>query len=470
MRFYVCRRVLSCYLSLSLLTMPFMSAAAPAGILYWLTNGNQSALLQKQSETLQFGNIENPNPVISIDTSKTFQRIDGFGFALTGSSAYLISQMGATSKNALLNELFGNGNASIGVSYIRISIGASDLSVSVYTYDDMAAGSADEGLNNFNLGIDQKTLVPLLQQILKINPKLKIMATPWTAPAWMKDNNSFIGGTLQAKYYKAYADYFVKYIQAMEAAGITIDAITPQNEPLNGNNNPSMQFTAVQEKTFIKGYLSQAIRNAKLKTKIIIWDHNCDNAQYPISVLSDPDVKDYINGSAFHLYAGDISALSQVHNAFPDRNVYFTEQYTDAKGDFGGDLKWHLKNVVIGAMRNWSRNVIEWNLANDANYGPHTSGGCSACKGALTISGFTVKRNVSYYIVAHASKFVTSGSVRVASNIQGSLYNVAFQRPDGKKVLIVENDGDKKESFNIKYNGQWATATLDAGAVGTFVW
>ncbi len=440
-----------------------------SGVSFWLTKANKSVLLQKQNVPLTFGTEANQNPFIVVDSSKTYQQIDGFGYTLTGSSAWLISQMGAGEKSALLKELFGSGDGSIGVSYLRLSIGASDLSTAVYTYDDMQAGT-DEGLAQFGLGIDKTTLVPLLQQIVKINPAIKIIATPWSAPAWMKDNNSLIGGTLQGKYYQAYADYFVKYIQAMKASGITIDAITPQNEPLNGHNNPSMVLSAPQELALVKNNLGPAFRKAGLKTKIIVWDHNCDNAAYPLAILNDKEAKEYTAGTAFHLYAGDISALSKVHDAFPDRNIYFTEQYSDAKGDFGGDLKWHLRNLVIGATRNWSRNVLEWNLANDPNYGPHTQGGCSTCKGALTISGSSVQRNVSYYVIAHASKFVPAGSVRISSNVYGNINNVAFLRPDGRKVLIAENDGNAPQTFNLKYNGQWAAITLDAGDVGTFMW
>jgi glucosylceramidase len=267
-----------------------------------------------------------------------------------------------------------------------------------------------------------------------------------------------------------YASYFVKYIQAMKNEGITIDAITPQNEPLNGNNNPSMVMTAEQERDFIKGYLGPAFANAGLTTRIIVYDHNCDVPQYPLTILQDADAAKYVDGSAFHLYAGDISALSTVHSSYPDKNLYFTEQYTSSTSDFGGDLDWHLKNVIIGSMRNWSRNALEWNLASDPAYDPHTDGGCTVCKGALTIGSSSITRNVAYYIIAHASKFVPAGSVRIASNIQGTLNNVAFLRPDKKKVLIVENDGTATQTFSITCNGQTATTSLPSGAVGTYMW
>jgi glucosylceramidase len=285
----------------------------------------------------------------------------------------------------------------------------------------------------------------------------------------MKDNGSSVGGSLQSQYYDAYARYFVKYIQQMQANGINITAITPQNEPLYGGNNPSMVMTAAQEGEFIKSNLGPAFQAAGIITKIIVYDHNCDRPDYPIDILNDAAAKPFVDGSAFHLYAGDISALSTVHTAHPDKNLYFTEQWTGANETFAGDLKWHEKNVIIGTARNWGKVSLEWNLASDASYGPHTQGGCTECKGAITVHG-SVSRNVSYYIVAHVAKFVPPGSVRIGSNIVGNLYNVAFKTPAGKKVVVVENDGTTPSGFNIRYNGQSVTSSLAGGAIATFVW
>jgi glucosylceramidase len=438
---------------------------------FWLTRGDQSALLQKQSSVLTFGTTANSYPSIEVDSTKQYQTIDGFGYTLTGGSAYVINLMSASTKADLLQELFGNGDKSISINYLRISIGASDLNDSPFTYDDIISGQTDLDLKNFSLNPDKKDLIPLLKEIVTINPKIKIVATPWSAPVWMKDKDSFVGGSLKPIYYEVYAKYFVKYIQQMKAEGITIEAITPQNEPLNPNNNPSLVMTASQQTEFIKTHLGPAFKAANLTTKIIAYDHNCDVPNYPLTVLNDDQARPFVDGSAFHLYAGNIGALSTVHNAFPDKNVYFTEQFTDSKGDFGGDLKWHLKNVIIGSMRNWSKNALEWNLANDPNFGPHTPGGCTTCKGALTIgTGSSVTRNVAYYIVAHASKFVPVGSICIGSNNAGNLQTVAFKTPTGKKVLIVENDGGEVVSFNIKYKNKWVTTQLPGGGVGTFVW
>lgn len=435
----------------------------------WMTTGDRGALLQKQTSVLSFITTANIAPFIDVDTTQVFQTIDGFGYCLTGGSAYVINHLSTVDKGALLNELFGTDVNSIGVSYLRISMGASDLDATVFSYDDMPAGQTDTMLNNFTLNPDRTDLIPLLKQILMINPSIKILATPWSAPLWMKDNGNTMGGNLLPQYYGAYARYFVKYIQQMKAEGINIDAVTPQNEPLNAYNEPSMLLPVAPAISFIKNNLGPAFQSASLTTKIIVYDHNCDHPEYPINVMNDAGAKFYINGSAFHLYAGDISALSTVHNTYPDKQVYFTEQWTASTGGFDTDLKWHLKNVIIGAMRNWSKNALEWNLANDPYYGPHTPGGCSQCKGALTI-GAGIIRNVGYYIVAQASKFVPAGSVRIGSTVPGNLNNVAFKTPAGKKVLIVENDGSTYSDFNIRFNNKWVSATIPAGAVATYVW
>ena len=310
----------------------------------------------------------------------------------------------------------------------------------------------------------------MLKKILTINPNIKIIATPWSPPVWMKDNGSSKGGSLKPEYYGVYAQYFVKYIQEMKKNGITIDAVTPQNEPLHPGNNPSMYMTAEQQRDFIKNNLGPAFQTANLSTKIIVYDHNCDKPEYPLTILADTEASKFVDGSAFHLYAGNILVLNNVHNAYPNKNVYFTEQWTGSTGTFSGDLLWHTKNVVIGSMRNWSKIALEWNLANDASFGPHTPGGCTECKGAITINNSeTFTRNVGYYIIAQASKFIPQNSVRISSTESGNLSSVAFKTPAGKIALIVLNDGANNETFNIKYNDKVATTSLSANSVATYI-
>lgn len=443
---------------------------AGAEVALWLTTPDQSSLFELQDSSITFGISANQFQTIEVDDAQTFQTMDGFGYTLTGGSAMLLHQMAPQERAAILQELFGTDGNNIGVSYLRVSIGASDLDPEVFSYNDLPAGQTDEMMEQFDLSPDKKYLIPVLKEILAINPDILIMGSPWSPPTWMKTNNNSIGGSLKPEYYDAYARYFVKYIQGMAAEGITIDAITVQNEPLHPGNNPSLLMQAQEQATFIKRSLGPAFQAANLSTKIIIYDHNADRPDYPISILDDPEAKKYINGSAFHLYGGTIDALSKVHEAHPDKHLYFTEQWIGAPGNFAADVRWHLNNLIIGAPRNWSRTVLEWNLAADPQQKPHTPGGCTQCLGAITIDGNTITRNPAYYIIAHASKFVRPGSVRVQSNELKELPNVAYKTPDGKTVLIVLNDSEYRQRFNIRHHGKVVATKLNAGAVGTYVW
>ncbi|NVM64678.1 glucosylceramidase [Mucilaginibacter sp. SG538B] len=470
--FYSCKKNVNNNEAPDQKTSGTVARAANEVVNAWVTTADQSKLLQAQA-SFNFGADAGTNATtITVDENQTYQGIDGFGFTLTGGSAGLLNGLGANQTN-VLNELFGTANGQIGISYIRISIGASDLSSSDFTYNQTAG---DFNMNNFSISAENQDLLPILKKIIAINPSIKIIATPWTAPTWMKvnttGNNGYTGGSLNtaAGYYDAYARYFVKYLQAMQAQGITIDAITPQNEPLNPYNNPSMVMQPDEQANFIKNNLGPQIRAAGFQTKIIAYDHNTDRIDYPETVLADGGANPYVDGSAFHLYAGNISSLTDVHNAYPNKNVYFTEQWVGAPSNFGGDLSWHVNTLIIGATRNWSRNVLEWNLASDPNNNPHTPGGCSTCLGGITVSGTSITRNVGYYIIGHASRFVRPGAVRISSNLSGSIQNVAFKNSDGSKVLIALNNGSSSVSFKVKWGAESFTYTLAAGAVATFKW
>lgn len=440
------------------------------GIEFWLTNPDRSALFVKQPGKLAFSDTPSQGPTIDIDDSQTFQPIDGFGYTLTGGSAMLIHKMDTKARAALLKELFSTEGNSIGVSYLRISIGASDLDDRVFSYNDLPEGQTDVKLEKFSLAPDQEHLIPILKEILAINPAIKILGSPWSPPTWMKTNSNSKGGSLKPEFYNTYAQYFIKYIQGMKAEGIGIDAITIQNEPLHPGNNPSLLMLAPDQATFIKKSLGPAFKKAGIDTKIFLYDHNADHPEYPISILNDPEAKQYVDGSAFHLYAGPITALTEVHNAHPDKNLYFTEQWIGAPGNLKGDLAWHVKTLIIGGTRNWSRTVLEWNLAADPKQQPHTPGGCTECLGAITVDGNTITRNPAYYNVAVASKFVRPGSVRIQSNTSETLPNVAFKTPDGRNVLIVLNTQEQPQAFTIREKGKLTNTSLPAGSVGTYVW
>jgi len=411
---------------------------------------------------------ENIHFSITVDPETTYQVMDGFGFSLTGGSALHLNNMSASERSKILEDLFNPSNT--GVSYLRVSIGASDLDAEPFTYNDLPSGQTDSNLNNFSITKDQENLIPILKEILAINPNIKIMGSPWSAPSWMKTNNNTIGGSLKPEYYNTYANYFVKYIKAYQAEGITIDAITIQNEPLHDGNNPSMYMTAIHQAEFVKTSLGPAFESENITTKIIVWDHNADNTSYPMSIFADADASKYIDGSAFHLYGGSIDNLSIVHNSYPEKNLYFTEQWVGANSEFKDNLMWHTRELIIGASRNWCKTVLEWNLAANSSLEPHTEGGCTQCLGALTINGNSVQKNVAYYVIAHASKFVKPNSVRIKSNYATDLPNVAFKTPDGTIVVIVLNNTTIDKSFNIITPNESLTTSLAAGAVGTYVW
>ncbi|MFH4967233.1 glycoside hydrolase family 30 beta sandwich domain-containing protein [Gaetbulibacter sp. M240] len=435
----------------------------------YVTKADKSELFRLQPTKVP-SYRENTNFSITINPETEYQEIDGFGYTLTGGSALHINKMTSSNRSSLLDELFRADNENIGVSYLRISIGASDLDEAPFSYNDLPPGETDEEMTKFSIEKDRDNLIPVLKEILTINPNIKILGSPWSPPTWMKTNQNFKGGSLKPEYYNAYANYFVKYIQAMASEGIIIDAITVQNEPLHPGNNPSLLMEASDQAVFVKNHLGPAFEKAGISTKIIIYDHNADRIDYPMSILDDPEANKYIDGSAFHLYGGNISALSNIYQKHPDKNLYFTEQWVGVNSEFEDNLKWHTRELIIGATRNWCKTVLEWNLASNSNLEPHTEGGCTECLGALTIDGDRVNRNVAYYIIAHASKFVRPGSIRVSSNNSVDLPNVAFKTPSGQIVVVVLNNTSIDRSFNIHAPDESITTSLKAGSVGTYVW
>jgi len=436
------------------------------------TTMDQSKLLKRDTIIAHsLSNIADYDAHINIQPEIKYQKMDGFGYTLTGGSALHLHAMSTAERANILRELFTREGNGIGLDYLRISIGGSDLDERPWSYDDRPDGEIDTDLQYFSMAYDTLYLVPILKEILHLNPHLKLMGSPWSPPAWMKDNQDTRGGSLLPQYYPSYANYFVKYINAMEVEGITIDAITVQNEPLHPGNNPSLLMLPEEQATFVKNHLGPAFHENGITTKIIIYDHNADRPDYPITILDDPEAAQYIDGSAFHLYGGTIDTLTTVHEAHPDKNLYFTEQWIGAPGDFAVDVPWHVENLIIGAPRNWCKTVLEWNLAADENQNPHTDrGGCNRCLGAITISGDTVIRNPAYYIIAQASRFVPTGSVRIASNNDGDVINVAYSTPKNQTVVILQNKKEAAVKIQLKKNEKYIEVILSPKEIATLVW
>jgi O-Glycosyl hydrolase len=463
-RFYY---FLACVVAISIVT-----GAGAQTVECRLTNPTDRSLFQKITVPLSISqNCDNKQSAIVVNTQKQYQLIDGFGFALTGGSAQHLLRMSAQARHNLLKELFSLDGNGIGINYLRISIGASDLNEKVYSYDDLPNGEVDMSLVKFDLAEDKQTVIPILKEILAISPKIKILGSPWSAPKWMKTNNDTRGGSLKPEFYDVYSRYLMRYIEEMGKLGIRMDAITIQNEPLHPGNNPSMYMPAEEQCEFVRNFLGPLFQRKHIDTKIIVYDHNANRPDYPISILNDTIARKYIDGSAFHLYEGTIDALSKVHVAHPDKNLYFTEFWVGAHGNFADDFAFHVNQLIIGAIRNWSRNVIEWNLTSNSTLTPHTDrGGCDECLGGLTIDGDNVVRNAGYYIIAHASKYVPSGSVRIESTENEKLNNVAFLTPEGKKVLVVINNGNQSADFQVICGSECFRGSLASGAVATYAW
>ncbi|OON70102.1 hypothetical protein B0919_05010 [Hymenobacter sp. CRA2] len=452
-----------------------VGSAAAQSVSLWMTTGDQSKLLQPQAGVSFGANTGTASTTITVDEGTTYQTIDGFGASLTGSSAYVLNKnLSATQRDALLNELFtGSG---IRLSFLRHSMGASDFSAyGNYTYDDKPQGQTDPNLTSFSLGADLNDVVPMLKAARAKNGSLKIMGTPWTAPPWMKEAYQWNGGWLSTAWYQTYANYFVKYVQAMQAQGLPVYAVTLQNEPLNAAAYASMRMDAGNQAAFLKNNIGPAFQNAGITTKLVVYDHNWDNPNnYVQTVFADAAAAQYAAGSAWHGYSPTEGIPNQTaaHNAYPGKDLWFTEVTGSVGSSFSGDLRWHLSNIIIGTTRNWAKAALEWNLVLDQNNGP-LNGGSNKCRGVVTINNTNgaVTRNVEYYALGHASKFVDPGAVRIASNsVAGGIEDVAFRNPDGSKVLIALNNGGSAQTFKVVWNGQAFTYTLPAGAVATYKW
>jgi glucosylceramidase len=442
-----------------------------------VTTGDQTKLLQSQP-TVQFSSGgQATSLIITVDQGTTYQPIDGFGASLTDSSAWVIwNKLDSSQQAALMQSLF-SPTSGIGISLLRQPMGASDFSASGnYSYDDVSAGQTDPNLVNFTISHDTAYIVPLLKQAMAVNPTIKVVGVPWSPPAWMKTTATMNGGNMITSYFPSLAQYFVQYVQAYQQQGIPIYALAVQNEPLNSNSNyPTEYLAASDESDFIANDLGPALASGGLgSVKLFGYDHNWDNPDYAESVLASP-ASNYVAGSAFHCYAGDVSTQSQVKAAYPSKDIWFTECSGTVGSSFAGDLVWNAENLLIGATRNWARSVSLWNIALDQNSGP-TNGGCLHCRGVVTIDDSTtpatITNNVEYYVLGHLGKFVVPGAKRIASNTFPSdqIEDVAFQNPDASIALLVLNSGGGSTQFTVSWKGQTFNYTLPGQAVATFTW
>ena len=440
----------------------------------WLSTADRRLKLAQQPDFDVTPRDSSPDDVV-IDVQKTYQTMVGFGAAMTDSSAWLLqNKLNALQRSALLHELYGPP-PNLNFNMMRLTIGASDFSLKPYTLDDLPAGQIDPSLEHFNVTSNLGDVIPVVQEILSINPGLRIIATSWSAPAWMKTSQNLIGGELLEQYESTYADYLVRYLDTYRGYGIPIFALTLQNEPaFMPITYPGMALPAETRARIIALYLGPKLVSRRIKTRILEWDHNWNQPEQPLSVLADPDVARYVDGVAWHCYQGNPYAQGRVHRAYPQKNAYITEcSGGDWASSINGELIWFSRNLLITGIRQWARGVVYWNLALDENHGPHF-GGCDACKGVITIDSQTgaVSRNDEYYALAHFSRFVLPGAVRVGSTATDKgLDNVAFQNTsDGSIVLVMVNSDADARHVSVA-EGQFSFEyTMPPQSVATFVW
>jgi glucosylceramidase len=456
-----------------LLTLVCAAGCAPDTVAVWVTTGDRGKLLQREPD-VRFDADTASLPSIEIHPESTFQQMVGFGASLTDASAWLMQhKLTSPQREALLRELFGRDSGGVGFSFTRVDMGASDFSRSHYSYDDVPPGRTDKPLASFSIEPDRAETIPILKRALAINPKLTVMASPWSAPAWMKTSGSMIKGTLRSEAYDPYAEYFRKFIEAYAAEGIPVHYVSIQNEPhFEPDNYPGMRLDPPARARFIGRHLGPLLERTGTRTQILDWDHNWDQPESPLAVLADSTARRYVAGVAWHCYGGDVAAQSKVRDAHPDKDTFFTECSGGAWAPrFGDNLAWTVRNLIIGATRNWARGVLMWNLALDETHGPHT-GGCGDCRGVVTISSTdgAVTRNEEYYAFAHASRFVRPGAVRIASTSPvAGVENVAFRNADGSLVVIAVTPG-RAARLAVKSGTRRFSVSLPANAVATFVW
>ena len=437
----------------------------------WLTTDDQKALLQSQAGLVFAAGANAASPTVTIDDRAVRQVVEGFGASMTDSSAYLLNEvLPAANLPAVMQALFDRSKG-IGISFLRNPMGSSDLARTLYSYDDQSSGSSDANLAAFTIAHDRADILPLLVMAKGINPQIKMMATPWSPPGWMKTSGSMISGSLNASSYTAMANYFVKYLQAYAAGGVPVDYISMQNEPLYvPTDYPGMSMSSTEQLNLIANYVLPALATANLPTKVLVYDHNWDQPVYPEAILANAAVaaSPHIGGTAWHWYGGPPGAMTTVHNLYPGLNNYVTEAsggtwITDeVKQDF---------EMIVHSMRNWASSYVKWGLALDQNRGPHY-GGCGTCTPLVTINSQTGAASypVDYYTLGHFSKFVTPGSTAVWSSNAPGVISSAFVTPNHTVVLVAYNDSASSQTFQVSWHRRSFPYTLAALSGATFTW
>ncbi len=441
----------------------------------WMTTPDKKNLLTAKTPINFTPDSGSSSYTITVNENVAYQEMDGFGGSFTDSAAWLVyTKIDVTARETLMTRLFDYDNG-IGMSFIRQPMGSPDFATKIYSYDDRPADQPDPDLTHFSITHDEEYIIPTLKIALAKNPNLKIMASPWSPPGWMKTTGAMIGGSLKDEYYQSYANYFVKFIQAYKAHGIDIYAVTPQNEPhYVPINYPGMRMEDEEQILLIKDYLYPAFQAATptIHSKIICWDHNWDNTAYAERVLNA--CLDTVAGTAWHYYGGTPEAMSYIHNKFPNKGIWFTEGGSGSWNNLGTFHNSFMDQMryVIRIPRNYSKTIVWWNIALNQNNGPivfHNT----VNRGMVTINqnNGSITYNVDYFTMGHISRFVRPGALRIESNtFENDLENVAFRNPDGSKVLIISNRTNNSRDIKVVWGTQSFSYTIPGKAAVTFKW
>jgi len=437
-----------------------------------LTTDSQTTLMAPQSLVSFADGAAGGEHTVIVDETQKYQQIEGFGAAFTDSSAYLLNEIATpTARADAMNNLFTRAGTGIGLTFMRTPMGASDLARYDYSYDDMPTGQTDAALVHFSIAHDQPDIIPIIQQAKQLSPKMKLMASPWSPPGWMKTSGSMIGGSLSPTAYTSFANYFVRYIQAYSAAGVTVDYISLQNEPLNvPTDYPGMSMDAATQTTVLRDYVLPALQNNGLTTKVLIYDHNWDNTAYPTTVLADSVIANssLVAGSAWHWYAGPSGAMITLQNAYPAVGNYVTEA---SGGTWISDEVKQDFEMILHSLRSSAKSYVKWGLALDQNRGPHT-GGCGTCTPLVTVNTLngSVAYPIDFYTLGHFSKYILPGATRVYSSNATGIISAAFVNPDGTKVVVAYNEDPAANAFQVQWGTQAFTYTLPSLSGATFTW
>ena len=435
-----------------------------------------------------FGKASTMSPNVVRLTDERFQSIDGFGLAITQASCYNLLKMSTNDRSALLKELFSPTEGA-GSSLIRVCIGGSDFSMDEYTWCDT------KGMEHFAIHpSEEQYLFPILDEIYRINPDVRIIGSPWSCPRWMKMKvdsgaafDSWTSGRLNPVYYADYAAYFVKWIQAMEQRGYKIMGVTLQNEPLNHGNSMSLYMPWDDQMEFLK-VVGPAFEAAGLsQVKIMLFDHNYnydnqeDQRRYPLKVYSDPVAARYAAGSAWHNYGGSVSELDAIHTAAPDKGIWFTEasigEWNYKSHGFGGQFQEDFREIVMGTLKRYGKGITLWNMMLDDEGKPYRPGGCSTCYGAVSVSHSTyalssVDRKSHWYDVLHTSAVIKPGAVRVGTKgytASGVTY-LAFSNPDASTGVIFLNESSQDQQFVFASSERSVSVKVPAKSVVSAIW